>query len=102
RKFIPAWIECWPCVHVRLSTICGAVIPRCVCGETQYGIVMPFVAGVMMLVVSNEPYIHSSAHGGTLLGSPKLGFDSPKVKLNLKRLNPAVSSFTNVGEKVWR
>ena len=69
---------------------CGAVTARWVCGEMQFG-------KLMLSEVANRQV---SDHGGTLLGSPKFLFDSPKVKLKANRLNPIVNSFTRVGENV--
>src|SRR5437899_1430994 len=80
-----------PCTQLRLSMNCGAVTARCVWGEAQ--------SGEAMLI--KEPNTHWSPHGGNLL-VPKSGFDSPKVKLKAKRLNPVMNSLTRFGEKTWR
>src|SRR6516162_4647753 len=78
---------------------CGVVIARCVCGDAQKGASIPS-EGVTL--VPMLPKMQSSNHGGFLVRSPKFGFDSPKVKLNLKRLKPNVNSFTRLGLKRCR
>src|SRR5437764_14816493 len=83
---------CAPCTQLRLSMNWGAVTARWVCGETQLG----------EEILINDPNTHWSLHGGSLLALPKFGLDSPKVKLNLKRLNPAVNSLTTFGENTCR
>src|SRR6267378_4493319 len=68
---VPIWAGrvCLPWIHVRLSTICGVVIARCVWGERQYG---PSTFRV-------DPSTQSSAQMGTFCGFGKLGLDSPNV-----------------------
>src|SRR5215467_9344612 len=86
---------CAPCTQLRLSMNCGAVTARCVCGEMQLG-------AEMLMKEPEVPNTQESLHGGSLAGSPKFGLDSPKVKVNAKRLNPVVNSFTRFGENTCR
>src|SRR5437762_7852334 len=89
---MPRRTECAPCTKLTLSTSCGVVITRAVCADPQYG----------ESTFRVEPTTQSSAHGGFFAGSPNPGLDSPKVNRNLKRLYPAVNSFTTEGENTWR
>src|SRR2546423_12544804 len=89
---MPRRTECAPCTKLTLSTSCGVVIARAVCADPQYG----------ESTFRVEPTTQSSAHGGFFAGSPNPGLDSPKVNRNLKRLYPAVNSFTTEGENTRR
>src|SRR5215469_555012 len=86
---------CAPCTQLRLSMNCGAVTARWVCGEMQLG-------PEILMKEPVAPKTQESLHGGSLVGSPKFGLDSPKVKAKAKRLNPAVNSFTRLGENTCR